>query len=168
MTHDICSICHEDLDNDIYALPECNHKYHSNCIITWFRTGKKSCPLCNNLGINNLTQMQENTTWSQRQHAYENYKKMRAFSRKKGAPKELKKMITQLKKLETKKKDIASRLKNFKKKIHTDLTGKHVYNNIIKWRRKGNFLSRKIRRRKMLIGFQQNITNIIIPIKMEV
>ena len=63
---DICSIRHETLDGDIYTLPECNHKYHSNCIITWFRTGKKSCPLCNNLGINNLAQMQENTTWSQR------------------------------------------------------------------------------------------------------
>jgi len=112
--------------------------------------------------------MQENTTWSQRQHAYENYKKMRAFSRKKDAPKELKKMITQLKKLETKKKDIASRVKNFKKKIHPDLTGRQVYNNISKWRRARNLLCRKIRRRKMLIGFQQNITNIIIPIKMEV
>ena len=165
---DICSICHETLDGDIYTLPECNHKYHSNCIITWFRTGKKSCPLCNNLGINNLTQMQENTTWSMRHHAYENYKKMRAFSRKKGAPKELKKMITQLKKLETKKKDIASRLKNFKKEIHPNLTGRQVYSNISKWRGEGNFLSRKIRRHKMLIGFQQNITNIIIPIKMEV
>ena len=72
----MCSICHETLDDDIYTLPECNHKYHSNCIITWFRTGKKSCPLCNNLGINNLTQMDENTTWSQRHHAYENYKRM--------------------------------------------------------------------------------------------
>jgi uncharacterized protein (UPF0335 family) len=165
---DICSICHETLDGDIYTLPECNHKYHSNCIITWFRTGKKSCPLCNNLGINNLTQMQENTTWSMRHHAYENYKKMRAFSRKKYASKELKKMITQLKKLETKKKDIASRVKNFKKEIHPDLTGRQVYNNINKWRREGQCLSRKIRRHKMLIGFQQNITNIIIPIKMEV
>ena len=112
--------------------------------------------------------MQENTTWSMRHNAYENYQKMRAFSRKKDASKELKKMKTQLKKLETKKKDIASRVKNFKKEIHPDLTGRQVYNNINKWRREGQCLSRKIRRHKMLIGFQQNITNIIIPIKMEV
>ena len=37
----MCSICHEELNGDIYTLPECNHKYHTNCIITWFRTGKK-------------------------------------------------------------------------------------------------------------------------------
>ena len=164
----MCSICHETLDDDIYTLPECNHKYHSNCIITWFRTGKKSCPLCNNLGINNLTQMDENTTWSQRHHAYENYKRMRAFSRKKEAPNELKKMITQLKKLETKMKNIVSNIKKFKSENHPDLTGSQVYNNIHKLSRRRNLFRRKIRRYKMLIGFQQNITNIIIPIKMEV
>ena len=164
----MCSICHETLDDDIYTLPECNHKYHSNCIITWFRTGKKSCPLCNNLGINNLTQMDENTTWSQRHHAYENYKKMRAFSRKKEASDELKKMIKQLKKLETKMKNIVSNIKKFKSENHPDLTGSQVYNNICKLSRRRNLFRRKIRRYKMLIGFQQNITNIIIPIKMEV
>ena len=49
-SHELCAICHENIDlNDgsIYTLPECNHSYHTNCIMTWFRMGKNTCPLCN-------------------------------------------------------------------------------------------------------------------------
>ena len=51
---DICSICHEPLSNSeqIYTLPECSHKFHTNCIMHWFRTDHNRCPLCNNEGIN--------------------------------------------------------------------------------------------------------------------
>ena len=50
---DICVICQEDLCGNIYELPECGHKYHTNCIVTWFRNGSNRCPLCGNKGINN-------------------------------------------------------------------------------------------------------------------
>ena len=31
----ICGICHENLNTEQnYTLPECNHVYHTNCIIT--------------------------------------------------------------------------------------------------------------------------------------
>jgi len=47
--HDnICGICHENLNTEQnYTLPECNHVYHTNCIITWFRNGHQNCPYCN-------------------------------------------------------------------------------------------------------------------------
>ena len=35
--NDVCLICHCNLeDEQIYELPECSHKYHTDCIIQWF------------------------------------------------------------------------------------------------------------------------------------
>ena len=52
---EICVICQDILDNgetDFYTLPECNHCYHTNCIITWFRAGHNNCPCCGDQGVN--------------------------------------------------------------------------------------------------------------------
>lgn len=35
-----------------YQLPECHHIFHTSCIVTWFRAGDSSCPICRNRGIN--------------------------------------------------------------------------------------------------------------------
>jgi|SaaInlStandDraft_1057018.scaffolds.fasta_scaffold67352_2 hypothetical protein len=166
--NEVCAICHEATKADDYTIPECNHTYHTNCIITWFRMGKNTCPLCNNMGINSLKQMDDNTTWAQKQRAFENYKKLRAMSRKKNAPTELKNMVKKLKKLENKKKESVKEKKIFKENKHPDLTGIQIFRHIIKLRGKIWSLERSIRRHKQLIGFQQNITNIILPIKMGV
>lgn len=162
---DLCAICHESLNENTYTLPECNHSFHSNCIITWFRTGKNNCPLCNNNGINSLNDLDTQATWHQRKMAYENYKKLRSFSRKKTAPEQLKKLVSDLKKLEEKNSKLIKDFKNFKKSSFPDLTVSEIIkkHKIIK-RNKFN-LQWTIRRQKELIGFQHTITNIIIPIK---
>ena len=95
-SHDLCAICHENIDsnnNSIYTLPECNHVYHTNCIMTWFRTGKNSCPLCNNRGVNQYTVTSNNHimssalsgyTWDYKKKLLEHdYKIMRRCARKK-------------------------------------------------------------------------------------
>ena len=42
-----CVICLDDDNNDsFYNLPDCNHTFHTNCIISWFRSGKSTCPCC--------------------------------------------------------------------------------------------------------------------------
>jgi hypothetical protein len=56
MCDEICSICLETLsvdDNNVrtaYILPECNHKFHTECIVHWFRAGNCKCPYCCNTG----------------------------------------------------------------------------------------------------------------------
>lgn len=51
---DECMICKEELNcYDCYTLPECNHKFHTHCLISWFRNGDSRCPYCGNKGINN-------------------------------------------------------------------------------------------------------------------
>ena len=48
-----CMICRDELEcSPCYTLPECNHRYHTNCIISWFRKGESRCPYCGNKGIN--------------------------------------------------------------------------------------------------------------------
>ena len=50
---DNCAICFNKLNHDdTYTIPECKHKFHTNCIMTWFRMGHSKCPLCNDKGIN--------------------------------------------------------------------------------------------------------------------
>ena len=137
---DICSICNEELDlsgNNIYQLPECNHFFHTNCIITWFKTGKNSCPLCNNNGINknNIASLNNNIlssalsgyTWDYKKKLLEyDYKIMRRYSRKKEAPKELKKQVKMLIKLENKFKQIKKEEREFLNSIPTNLTVKQL------------------------------------------
>jgi hypothetical protein len=49
-----CMICKDELNcSQCYTLPECNHTYHTNCLITWFRNGDSRCPYCGNKGVNN-------------------------------------------------------------------------------------------------------------------
>ena len=59
---EICVICQQGLScAQNYQLPECGHKFHTHCIITWFRHRPSTedergpdgkCPCCGNRGIN--------------------------------------------------------------------------------------------------------------------
>tara|TARA_Y100000389_G_scaffold188563_1_gene211308 strand:+ start:85 stop:498 length:414 start_codon:yes stop_codon:yes gene_type:complete len=137
--------------------------------MTWFRapTGNNKCPLCNNSGINKLSDL-NNLHWSERQHAEENYKKVKASSRRKDCPKHIIKMIEKLKKIEKQQKERRKNFKEFKKTKFPDKTADEIYKKHIKFRRDRWRIHRRIRRQKALIGFQQNVVNIIIPVKQEV
>ncbi len=42
-----CAICTEPMTgHDCHSLEPCNHRFHSGCIIQWFRDKNSSCPLC--------------------------------------------------------------------------------------------------------------------------
>ena len=43
-----CAICFEDLTNNTFTL-ECKHKFHTECIVKWFRNDNSSCPLCKDI-----------------------------------------------------------------------------------------------------------------------
>ncbi|KAA1122313.1 hypothetical protein PGTUg99_036560 [Puccinia graminis f. sp. tritici] len=45
----MCSVCREEVEEDVWRWPECGHYFHSNCVSRW-RTGEVSagntCPNC--------------------------------------------------------------------------------------------------------------------------
>ncbi len=44
-----CIICLENFQKDeIVTIINCNHKYHTHCLYTWFEK-KKTCPLCDKI-----------------------------------------------------------------------------------------------------------------------
>ena len=166
---DICAICHDELSGDMYTLPECSHVFHTNCIMTWFRMKKSSCPLCNNCGVNNFKDL-EKVSWRDRDRAFTEYKRLRAFSRRKNAPKELKKKINDIKKLEEKEKKMKKEFQDFKNNKPSDnLSVKQIVTKYNDMRSRNCKMKWKLRRKKQLIGFSSNnIINIIIPVKQNV
>ena len=66
---DKCAICLEELISNIAVL-DCDHKYHFDCIQLWYDKKRESgsflnCPLCNNIGYNNLSYFEKLSTLKQ-------------------------------------------------------------------------------------------------------
>jgi hypothetical protein len=50
MAADLCQICMEHLDDPLkqqYTLSQCNHQFHTDCIVNWFRNDSQHCVACN-------------------------------------------------------------------------------------------------------------------------
>tara|TARA_A100001015_G_C15003490_1_gene719619 strand:- start:337 stop:816 length:480 start_codon:yes stop_codon:yes gene_type:complete len=44
----MCSICLENLEKNLVQL-KCGHIFHKNCIDTWYKSQKNTCPICRNI-----------------------------------------------------------------------------------------------------------------------
>jgi hypothetical protein len=138
---DVCSICLDNLNKEqIYKLPECGHKYHTNCIMHWVRAGHCKCPYCGNNGSNNEER------WCQLSFNKDQYIMLRQFARRKDAPILLKKQVEQLRKLEQKQKDINKEYKKLllKKGRFGDM--KQIYAKILRTKYLNNKRIRKLKR----------------------
>ena len=150
---DICSICHEPLSNSeqIYTLPECSHRFHTNCIMHWFRAYNGRCPLCNNEGIN----FNENEYDYNERKAFINYYRMASYHcRRKDANKTILKEIKKLKTLQNKEKQQQNKYRDFKReKCDPEKTNEQVFKEIISLRSKcGWKIKNKIHSKKLFIG----------------
>ena len=106
-----CSICrHDSPDMSFHVLP-CQHEFHTNCIIQWFRSGVDSCPLCRNVGETNMS------CWD----IWERATYLRRMARRKDAPPELVNLVNALRRTEerlTKAKKEACQYKRRHKRVH--------------------------------------------------
>ena len=173
---DNCAICFNKLNgNDIYTIQECKHKFHTNCIMTWFRMGHSKCPLCNDKGINQDIN-QSNLTFSlihnnineyswvyKRRVLQENYKKMRRLSKRETASKHLKKSVKKLENQEKKLKNLSIEQKDFQISKQENLTVKEIIKKNKKYRDKMWKTRRNISNLKSYIGLQFRNETIIIP-----
>jgi len=116
-----CVICQEeiaDTNEPLHILPECNHCFHTNCIISWFRSGNNNCPCCGDKGVNNKKDKRR------RRYGIDfktlgQLKFLRQYSKRKDAPK---KLIKDFKKLD----ELKDLIEIQKKKINP----KHQENDI--------------------------------------
>ena len=118
-----CVICLNDIDeNDenTYTIQECSHKFHSNCLISWFRTNNSSCPTCRN-DISSKRKYYENNN---------RFKLISNYSRRKNANTYVIKLVEKYKKQKILLKESEKNLRNFKKE------NKSILNNINKLREK--------------------------------
>ena len=153
---DQCVICLETLDTKpTYSLPECNHTFHQNCIMHWFRQGNCKCPLCNETGAL-YTQQDDRMAWYRDR---DKYKVLRRFARRKSAPIPLKKYIARLRGQEKKLRELGTQSRAFKNRegqfgaLHKE------------WktlRRKQWTKKRKIRYMKNLLAIKWDIRPIIL------
>tara|TARA_Y100000389_G_scaffold163976_2_gene167497 strand:+ start:5003 stop:5494 length:492 start_codon:yes stop_codon:yes gene_type:complete len=127
-----CSICLNDFNNEEqhHCLDECNHKFHTKCIVSWFRKAS-TCPNCRD---NSVDEIKHIPAYMLRDRGRE----LRKIARKKDAPEELKKRVGRLKKVEDELKQRSKNLTEFRKE------NKETINTFNKLRReRWNFQSKK-------------------------
>ena len=57
---EICPICHDNYDETNHQTKlECDHNFHTTCIIKWFRTptNEGACPMCRGRPEKGMTRM---------------------------------------------------------------------------------------------------------------
>lgn len=115
MTEETCSICTENIDdfNSSQWTLECNHKFHTECIIQWFRRGNDTCPCCRDQGIHSIGFSDS--------FARASY--LRAEVRKKRCPPELKKLVEKVRQTESKTRKSRKELMEFRK-THSEMFSK--------------------------------------------
>lgn len=117
MGEDSCAIClnNYEEDDNIYILEACNHKFHTKCIVDWFRSAS-SCPCCRD---NTVEQLNEIPAFVLRERA----KELKKISRRANAPEDLKKLVERLKICDQKMKAKSIELKEFRKE-HKEILSK--------------------------------------------
>jgi hypothetical protein len=163
---DVCLICHDDIDSyQNYKLQECNHIYHTDCIIQWFRTGNVNCPYCNSKSENNICDSNNGGHYYNRRKIIEStYRTIKAFSKKEKAPKILKSKIKSIEKIQDQLKDIRDNIKKIKNEeglLH-DLQKKYRKYKTKLWNKQRVIYGKKYN----LVGIV-NIIPIIIPNKIK-
>tara|TARA_B100000287_G_C20385993_1_gene683531 strand:- start:29 stop:532 length:504 start_codon:yes stop_codon:yes gene_type:complete len=149
-TSNTCVICLDNISGDSETFEiECGHKYHTSCIINWFRNGYKSCPLCNDIP-SNINEDQESLfrySFTTSQLGKQRLQNIRKIGNRKNANPEIKKDFLKLKDFKNEGKESLKKLSAFKRTPE--------YKNAIKMREKLRkktwVLRRKIQRQELKI-----------------
>ena len=126
-----CSICQEEFtdfdelyETNTHKLEECGHKFHTTCIINWFRQGNQNCPNCGDCGISAGSRkygFSRNWGWC-KPELREKFATLRAYSKRKDAPEKLKKSIAKIAEMESKYKELLKKEREEKNKILENIT----------------------------------------------
>lgn len=174
MSDEICAICHNNLGEDTYNLPECSHNYHTNCIMTWFRAGHNTCPLCNNKGINSTNKEANdhitNSSWEHKHSYFLLYSEISKNSRRKDAPIKIKKAVEKVIKYNKKCVEFKKKYRVWMKSISENTTHDKILTKNTNFRRQIWKMRVNLKNKKRIIGYLygSKIVNIIIPQKIDI
>ena len=119
MNENNCAIClcelneNENENDNIYNL-NCDHKFHTNCIMDWFRSSSGNCPLCNDNPFNNQPVSQ--FSFLSDNYIDNRFKSIKKYSRTKNSPPSLKSEIIKFNELNKEYKTANKTMKDFEKK----------------------------------------------------
>ena len=149
-----CSICHCN-EGSPFVL-ECDHKFHTDCIMAWFRSGHSTCPMCRDSGIS----VPISVTGAPGSMA--RFEHIRRISKMGNAPKLIKQQISDVVIIEKQLDSLEEALEDY---IST-ADGKYVQiiRNISRKEKAIRRLKNRLSKRKRCISFQ-NCDRIIIPVK---
>lgn len=114
MADDVCAICHDTFEEGggVHEL-ECGHKFHTACIVPWFRNGHASCPTCRDVRQNVC-----GLFW------YDRARLLMRKSRNKNAPTELKLAVEKIRKVKSREQALKRELSEYKM-AHKEVLAKH-------------------------------------------
>lgn len=179
---DECMICKESLnDYPCYCLPECNHKYHTHCLISWFRNGDSRCPYCGNKGINNKPENKISTrrrrvrprailTNNDNQYILD-LKKFINLKKNKDNPQAIKilKQLDDIKKLEIKFNNLKKEFQEYKKNLKTEpVNYETTQKTLRKYKTDIYNLKFKIRDKQLTLIDNSYIIPLIVPIPIDI
>ena len=179
---DECMICKESLnDYPCYCLPECNHKYHTHCLISWFRNGDSRCPYCGNKGINNKPENKISTrrrrfrsrailTDNDNQYILD-LKKFVNLKKNKDNPQAIKilKQLDDIKKLEIKFNNLKKEFQEYKKNLKIEPVNYETTRKTLrKYKTDIYNLKFKIRDKKLTLIDNSYIIPLIVPIPIDI
>ena len=144
-------------DGEEFELRECSHRFHALCIMSWFRTGHSTCPMCKDKGVS--------VSWTDRCYRLE---KARRAAMRKGASIELRRDVAKLKRLEAKQVEVACLLREYRNTITTGEKIKTVVEQYVKKRRRGWYIRAKVRRLKTSIAMHHTGKVVAIPVRVPV
>ena len=168
----LCTICQEYIDMEAeiykptsYKLETCTHRFHTTCIINWFRQGNKTCPNCGDNGPHSGGSGAFRY-WARGVRAYElqaRFSLLRTYSKTKNAPQFLVKKFEKLKSLEEKEKKAKMEKKEGKKrKCDPEKTYSELQKDQMKLSRKAWSAERRVVEEKRKIAVIP-IVPVIIP-----
>jgi len=138
MTHNLvlrckdkCTICLGAFGETPIHTLQCGHAYHTTCVVTWFRAGNPSCPLCRDEEENIIVSPPEAV------------RRLKKIAKRKSAPTRLKKCVTRLKKAEEEHTQAKRSLRDFEK------THANVLKTVSQKRRKVNSTEKEVDKREI-------------------
>jgi len=152
-----CVICYEPIfEKSIYVIKECNHEFHSNCLLDWFRTSKNtSCPYCRNNSSSNSKIIDNDVLFKMKVN----------YAKHKNAPNSFVKLIEKYKKTKTKHREFLKIIKIIKKeKVDENLSYKEYRKQrLLLFSKKQRYYKKERKIRREIYNIKNAIN--LIPIK---